>query len=510
MKNTDAVRRRRLATYWVVGTVLPVLYLWARGGSWTSSETFHTVLEVSATLIALFVAVLALVRFYSKKSNTILFIGTGFLGTGLLDGYHAAVTSAYFKSLMPSDLGSLIPWSWIASRQFLALMLFLAWVGWRREKNVGASGRIPEAWVYAIAATLTGVSFLFFAFVPLPPAYYPGFFHRPEEFGPALLLGLALWGFLSKGKWVHDSLEHWLIVSLVVGLVAQAVYMPFSAELYDLEFDAAHVLKIVSYLCVLTGLAMGTYETFHAVEKGRVRIKEHTLALAVANQELEAFSYSVSHDLRGSLRTMSGFAYALREDYGATLDEKALDYIDRISRASSRMSDLIEGLLSLSQAARGEILVERVDLTELSNSIAGELADREPGHVVSITVAPGLVADGDPRLLRVLLRNLLANAWKFTRDVADPQVEVGVKRDAGSEVFYVRDNGAGFDMAHADALFTPFERLHSEEEFEGTGVGLATVARVVRRHGGDVWGEGVVGGGASIYFTLVERERPSD
>ena len=230
-------------------------------------------------------------------------------------------------------------------------------------------------------------------------------------------------------------------MSLVVGLVAQAAYMPFSAELYDLEFDTAHVLKIVSYLCVLTGLAVGTYETFHAAEEGRVRIREDTLELAVANQELEAFTYLVSHDLRGPLRTMSGFAHALRQDYGATLDAKALDYIDRISRASRRMTDLIEGLLSLSQAARGEILAERVDLTDLTWSVAAELSDREPNHVVSIEVASGLVADGDPRLLRVLLRNLLANAWKFTRDVAAPQVEVGVKAGGGAEVFYVRDSG---------------------------------------------------------------------
>jgi len=170
------VRRRRAATHWVVGTLLIGVYLVARGGSWTSSETFHTVLEVSATSLASFVAVLALVRFYSKKSNTILFIGTDFLGTGfpgtgLLDGYHAAVTSGYFKSLMPSDFGSLIPWSWIASRQFLAVMLFLGWFGWRREQKVGVSGRIPEGRVYGIAATLTGVSFPFFAFLPLPPAY---------------------------------------------------------------------------------------------------------------------------------------------------------------------------------------------------------------------------------------------------------------------------------------------------------------------------------------------------
>ncbi len=626
-KSAGVTRRRRILTYWIVGTALPVFYLWVRGAPWLSSETFHTVLEVSATLLAFFVGVLALVRFYSKKNNTVLFLGAGFIGTGLLDGYHAAVTSAYFKVFMPSDLPSLIPWSWVASRQFLAVMLLLSWLGWRREQRAGAACRIPEGWVYAIAAILTTASFLFFAFVPLPAAYYGQlFFHRPEEFVAALIFGVTLWGYLSKGTWAHDSMEHWLIVSLIVGLVAQAVYMSLSSELYDLEFDAAHVLKIVSYVCVLVGLEMRMYEVLTAAEEGHVRIRalvdhavdgiitidergtveslnpaaeqifqvsasdiigsnvkvlmpdpyraqhdqylasylrtgeakilkcgrtvsglrsdgtrfpldlavselflpdgsrryvgilrdvtdhvgaeailmERTRELAASNEELEAFTYSVSHDLRGPLRTMSGFAYTLRESYGEVLDDKALDYIHRIIAAGGRMSDLIDGLLSLSKVASADMLVERVDLSELANSLTDELAAQAPDHVVTVQTAPGLFADGDPRLLRVLLRNLLENAWKFTRDVADPQVEVGVKRDGGLDVFYVRDNGIGFDMAHVDGLFTLFQRLHSDVDFEGTGVGLATVERIVRRHGGQVWAEAAVGEGAAIYFTLEE------
>jgi hypothetical protein len=224
-------------------------------------------MESMAGLLALVVGVLSLVRFYSKKNNTFLFIGTGFVGTAFLDGYHAVVTSTIFASEFPSAPSSLIPWSWIASRVFLSVLLFLSWAAWTREARLGDSGRIGERVVYIVAGVLTLVSFVFFAFVPLPRAYYPEqFFHRPEEFVPALFFLIALVGYLRKGHWKYDDFEHWLVMSLIVGFVGQTMFMSMSGMLFDMQFDVAHLLKKVSYLFVLTGLMWNIYRMFRQSE----------------------------------------------------------------------------------------------------------------------------------------------------------------------------------------------------------------------------------------------------
>jgi len=226
--------------------------------------------------------------------------------------------------------------------------------------------------------------------------------------------------------------------------------------------------------------------------------------LQAANRDLEAFSYTVAHDLRAPLRAIDGFAMILDEDHRAQLDEDARRCLDRIQGAAQRMAQLIEGLLSLARVARDELELQPVDLSALATTVAERLADAQPTRGVEIVVEPGLMAAGDPRLLTIVVDNLLENAWKFTRDEPNPRVEFSALPPASNQVFYVRDNGAGFDMTYADKLFGVFERLHTEQEFAGTGIGLATVRRIVERHGGRAWAEGAVGEGATIYFTLVE------
>jgi len=199
--DVDLTARRRMAAYWIVGLGLVLGYAVTRGSTWTGSAQLHTVMEAVATLLAVIVGAMALVRFYAKKNNTFLFIGTGFLGSAFLDGYHTIVTSVFFKPFMPSDLPALIPWSWVASRQFLSILMLLSVLAWRREQRLGESGRISEKIVYVFATVFTLASFLFFAFVPLPRAYYPEIiFHRPEEFLPAIFFALALVGYLRKGE----------------------------------------------------------------------------------------------------------------------------------------------------------------------------------------------------------------------------------------------------------------------------------------------------------------------
>ncbi|MBV8333064.1 MAG: PAS domain-containing protein [Candidatus Eremiobacteraeota bacterium] len=233
------------------------------------------------------------------------------------------------------------------------------------------------------------------------------------------------------------------------------------------------------------------------------RVAERTKQLQLANKELESFSYSVSHDLRAPLRAIDGFSQALVEDYGEQLDERAQNYLDRVRKAAQRMASLIDALLQLAKVARAAVTYTRVDLTAIARSFAEELHDRDPERRVEFAIEPALVALGEPNLLRAVLENLMGNAWKFTRKTENPRISVG-RTDAGGE-FFVRDNGAGFDMAYGNKLFGAFQRLHANEEFEGTGIGLATVARIVHRHGGTIRAEGETGKGATFYFSLPHR-----
>lgn len=286
----------RAFRYIVLSVVLLFAYLILRDSLWVGSTQLHTLMEVIATLLAFTIGTLALVRYYSFKETLYLYIGAGFIGTGFLDCYHAIVTSVFFNQLFPSPPPSLIPWSWGASRFFLSLVLFVSWLSWQFEYTRDKVSCSNEILVYLGAAILTFSSFVFFAFVSLPRAYYPElFFHRPEELVPALFFLMALCGYLSKGKWRSDSFEHWLIYALIINLMTQAVFMPYSSELFDFQFDAAHLLKKISYIAVLIGLLISMFITFRringqATELVQIndRLKEKTYALKTSEQRTSA------------------------------------------------------------------------------------------------------------------------------------------------------------------------------------------------------------------------------
>jgi light-regulated signal transduction histidine kinase (bacteriophytochrome) len=239
------------------------------------------------------------------------------------------------------------------------------------------------------------------------------------------------------------------------------------------------------------------------------RVEQRTAELVVANKNLEAFTYSVAHDLRSPLRTLSGYSEALREDYGDRLDETGRWYTERIQAATERMGALIDDLLNLSQVSRAEMSLGPVDLSTEVAAIAGELQTREPGRRVRFALQDGVWVNADRTLIRTVLQNLVENAWKYTAKRDDATIEFGTTAAEDARVCcYVRDNGAGFDPAFGGKLFQPFQRLHAVTEFPGTGIGLASVRRIIERHGGRVWAEGAVGRGATFYFTLDAKETP--
>lgn len=238
------------------------------------------------------------------------------------------------------------------------------------------------------------------------------------------------------------------------------------------------------------------------------RVRERTAELEALNQDLEAFSASVSHDLRAPLRTIDGFSCALLEDGADRLDAETLSHVHRIRGAAHLMTERIEALLTLAHAGWSALTYEAVDLTALAHSVVAELRERNPSRAVTISVEDGLTTTGDLRLLRAVVENLLANAWKYTAPNDPAQITVGMVREPAQPIFFVRDNGVGFDEAHGDRLFRPFGRLHSREEFEGVGIGLATAQRVIQRHGGRIWATSARGRGAAFFFTLAS-DHPS-
>ena len=275
-------------------------------------------------------------------------------------------------------------------------------------------------------------------------------------------------------------------------------------ELGAVDFVFAPVVP--SILRAKVGVFVELYRAQQELRRYRTQLEhlvaERTTALTAINRELEAFSYLVSNDLRAPLLAFDGLSEALLADYGGKLDGRAKDYLERMRRASQRMGDVFDGLQSLFRLTAGDIRREKVDVTEIAAEVVEELRTSTPDRNVEVTIGPNLSVSGDARLVRIMLGNLISNAWKFTGNQADAKIEIGGEGVNGEARLFVRDNGAGFDMIHSHKLFGAFQRLHSQSEFPGMGIGLATVRRIVNRHGGRIWAEGAVGEGATFYFVL--------
>lgn len=309
--------RKRIVMYVLITVTLILLSFYLSKIEWVGSKEIHTIMELVSTILAFTVGVAALTSFYSKKDSTILFIGAGFLGTAFLDGYHTIVTSVFFDQYFPSPPPSLIPWSWIASRLFLSVMMYVSLWAWNRETKFGEERSIQEKYVYIFATVSTIASFLFFAFVPLPRAYYGELiFPRPEEFVPALFFVLALIGYLKKGMWKENPFEHCIVISLIIGSLGQLIFMSFSKVLFDTMFDAAHILKIGSYIGVEIGLLINMYYLFNKAEQNATELR-------LSNAELDI------------------------EIKERKLAEKAL--LDSKERANAVVDNIVDGIITIDE-----------------------------------------------------------------------------------------------------------------------------------------------------------------
>ncbi len=354
----------------------------------------------------------------------------------------------------------------------------------------GGTTRPIALWA-ALATTLLGASLMC-----LPgPSYWPARIlvgpsvraRLQRTFPPitvVIVLGIC-WLFRQTENSGNPAIVASLIAlasAVVVALIVSKIAQIIGAEIdrTNTELKAAQESLIVS----------------------NARLSAKTNELSAVNRELEAFSYSVSHDLRSPLTHIQGFGGILSEEYGSRLDDKGREYLGKVLSSAQRMNQLIEDLLNLSRVSRSELQLQKIDLADIARGVAGRLKADDSTRKVVFDIAPTAPALADPRLMQVALENLLNNSWKFTSKRTEARIEFRFSEREGKRIYFVRDDGAGFDMKNIDRLFVPFQRLHSSSEFPGTGVGLATVRRVINRHGGEIWAEGATGKGATFYFTL--------
>ena len=486
----DPVTQKR-TLYWSTGFFLSISYIFFHGVEWQGSVQLHTIMEVIATFFALMVGSMAIVRYYSKPDMMFLILGTGFIGTALLDGYHALVTSIWFQGHLPSELPALIPWSWVASRLFLSVVIFSSYIIWRKWPNI--SPILYEQKVFLITTFATMVSFIFFVFMPLPEAYYPDlFFSRPEELVPALFFALALWGYLKKGGWRNDPFEHWLVLSLIVNLVSQTVFMSFSEQLFDVEFDLAHLLKKLSYICVLLGLFINMYLSFKHVEK--------------ANQAKTEFLSSMSHELRTPLNSILGFSQLLETDTSAPLNKIQQENLSYIRDGGEHLLILINQVLELSKIEEGKLEVSFQDVkpAEIINECIPLLQSQadKMGVQFKLKIHSDVVIRADRVLLKQVILNLVSNAIKYNQ--LEGSVTVALQTIANGNVrITVTDTGLGIPEDKQSEIFTAFSRLGKERSvIEGTGIGLIITKRIIEAMNGRIGFKSTVGEGSTFWCEL--------
>ncbi len=470
---------------------------------------FIPIYQSALVINDLITAALLFGQFRILRSRALLLLACGYLYTAFMAVAHMLTFPGLFT---PTGLLGAGPQSTAWLYMFWHGGFPLLVIGYALRKNTERAinpARAGAAVLVGIAAVLVAVvafTLLATAGQQSLPAIMQG-----DHYTPAMIVVVStVWALsvlalaLLRRQRPHSVLDLWLMVVMCAWICGIALAAVLNAGRFDLGFYAGRIYGLAAASFVLLVLLLENALLYAQLVVAHENDRRKAAELAAVNQELEAFSYSVSHDLRAPLRAIDGFSHALAEDYGEQLDTRAKDYLDRIRRGCQHMGQLIDDLLALARVIRKEMRWEAVDLGALSNTVASQLAQADPTRRVEFVVADGMRVLGDPGLLRIALENLLSNAWKFTQQTPAARIEVNVSHKDGERTFCVRDNGAGFDMTHVGKLFRAFQRLHDAAAFPGTGIGLATVQRIMHRHGGRIWAEGEVGRGAAFYFTLKE------
>ncbi len=512
----ERATRWQVIFYACLVVLLFACYISLAESTWQGTTEQHTMIEVAATLMSAIVGVLALIRFYTRKDSYLLYIGTGFIGTAFLDGYHCLVTSSYFHNLFPSPPPSLIPWSWNASRAFLAVLMCLSWWAWWWNRKKPAAQH-KEIVVYGIVSVLTVLSFIFFAFVPLPKAYYPELiFGRPAEFIAAIFFAIALIGYLTKGNWRSDSFEYWCVMSLMIGLFSQAVVMSRSFTLFDSMFVYAHLLKFLSYVCVFIGLLTSMLMLFRKAESSAQKLGASWLDLQEAkciaesaNKAKSEFLANMSHELRTPLNGVIGMSELLS---GTQLSPKQQEFVEACRNSGESLLKLINDILDFSKIEAGKLELENheFDLEELVmdtiSTMVWRTSEKNLELPCYIDPASRLVLKGDSYRLRQILVNLVGNAIKFTNigEVVVRTQTVARQEDQITVRFTVFDTGIGISKDKLNKLFQSFSQIDASttRNYGGTGLGLVISESLVQLMGGSIQVKSEVGTGSKFWFEI--------
>jgi signal transduction histidine kinase len=462
--------------------------------SWIGSPEIHTIMETASFFLAFFIGVLSLIGYYTKKDTLFLFLGAGFLGTAMLDGYHAVVTSTYLAAFLPSNLESLAPWSWLSSRFFLSIMLFISWK-YTKTKHT----HLSDINIYIFTALFALLSFVLFAFLPLPPAYIDYPIGRPEEFLPALFFLLAAIGFFQLNKWKTNTFHHYLLLSIVVNLVSQTIFMATSQQLFDFQFDTAHILKQISYLILLIGLLVNTFKNFTEGEKFKAFSIQKEQENQSKDQKIkhlqEEFIFIAAHEIKGPVTTIQWNLELLKENLNKPQSQENNELIiQEIDSANHNLLTLVNNLLNITNL---EFKKLKLNLQpQAIDKLIQQAIQKNKHHqnnfkvkIINLITDKTSLALGDKQKLLDVFYNIIGNAIKYNNP--NGEVIISSETEGNKLHIFIKDTGIGIHKNELQKIFEKFYRSEQarNKNIKGTGLGLYISQQIIEKMDGQLWAE---------------------